>query len=216
MFVGHLALAFAAKRRAPDIPLVWLMAAVTTADLVWPIFVLTGIEHVRISPGATAFTPLVFESYPWSHSLLLLMGWALALAGLARLGGLPVRAGRLLALLVLSHWLLDFISHAPDMPLWPGRSPRLGLALWDSIPGTLIIEGAMWLTGLVLYLHGRRSEGWAGPVALWSFVAVCTVMWAGGPWSPPPPSERALGWFALIGWIVLPWVALADRRYSIR
>jgi hypothetical protein len=167
VFVGHLALAFAVKRRAPDIPLVWLMAAVTIADLVWPIFVLTGIEHVRISPGATAFAPLVFESYPWSHSLLLLIGWALALAGLAWLGGLPVRA-------------------------------------------------AGWLTGLVLHLHGRQSEGWAGPVALWSLVAVCTVMWAGGPWSPPPTSERALGWFALIGWIVLPWVAVADRRYSTR
>jgi hypothetical protein len=215
MFVGHLALGFAARRRAPEIPLAWLMAAVTLADLVWPIFVLTGVERVRIVPGATAFNPLVFDSYPWSHSLVMLIGWGVVLALLGRLRGLSARAGWILALLVLSHWLLDFISHAPDLPLWPGVSPHLGLGLWNSVPATFLAEGAMWVTGLALYLHGRHRVNRAGPLALWSLVGVCTLMWASGPWAPPPPGVEALGWFALIGWIILPWAAVADRNYAL-
>jgi hypothetical protein len=214
MFVGHLALAFAAKRSMPAVSLGWLMAAVTALDLLWPLFLLAGIEHVRVQPGATAFTPLVFSAYPWSHSLLTAVGWGAAFAALARLGRVPARAGWLLAPLVVSHWLLDWITHAPDMPLWPwDGAPRYGLGLWRSIPATFVVEGALWVGGLALYLRGRRAIARSGPIALWSFVALCTVMWITGPWSPPPPDARTLAWFALIGWIVLPWTALADRSY---
>ena len=214
MFVGHLALALAAKRAVPKASLGWLMAAVTALDLVWPLFLLAGIEHVRVSGGATAFNPLVFDSYPWSHGLLMALLWGTLLAVLGRSRGLSPRICYWLLGLVVSHWVLDFLTHAPDMPLWPGRSPRFGLGLWSSIPGTYVIEGAMWVAGIVLYLQGRRATRWIGPAAFWSFVIVCTVMWATGPWSPPPPSERFLAWFTLVGWIILPWTALADRYYT--
>ena len=213
MFVGHLALALAAKRAVPKAPLGWLMAAVTTLDLIWPVFLVAGVEQVRVSPGATAFTPLVFESYPWSHSLLMALLWGVLLAALGRWRGFSPQLGYWLFGLVISHWVLDFVTHAPDMPLWPGGSPRLGLGLWNSIPGTFAIEGLMWVAGIALYLRGRRATRWIGPVAFWSFVIVCTFMWAAGPWSPPPPDARSLAWFALIGWIVLPWTAIADRYY---
>ena len=212
MFVGHLAVALAAKRTAPSVNLGWLMAGVTTLDLVWPLFVIVGVEHVRIAPGATAFTPLIFDSYPWSHSLVMSFAWGLLLALIARSRGIVTASGLLVAL-VVSHWVLDFASHAPDMPLWPGSSsPKYGLGLWYSIPATLIVEGAMWIAGRAIYLRvpGRLTTG--AKIALWSFVAICTVMWASGPWTPPPPTERSLGWFALIGWLIVPWAALADRR----
>jgi hypothetical protein len=209
MFVGHLAVALVAKRAAPAANLGWLMAGVTALDLIWPVFVLAGLEHVRIVQGATAFTPLVFDSYPWSHSLVMAVVWGLALVAVARWREVRASAG-LLATLVISHWVLDFASHAPDMPLWPGPSPRLGLGLWYSIPLTLVIEGSLWILAIVVFLKGRprRREG---RVAFWSLVVVSTLLWATGPWSPPPPSTRALGWFALIGWILVPWAALADR-----
>jgi membrane-bound metal-dependent hydrolase YbcI (DUF457 family) len=140
--------------------------------------------------------------------------WGTLLAVLGRSRGLSPRICYWLLGLVVSHWVLDFLTHAPDMPLWPGSSPRLGLGLWSSIPGTYVIEGAMWVAGIVLYLQGRRATRWIGPAAFWSFVIVCTVMWATGPWSPPPPSERFLAWFTLVGWIILPWTALADRYYT--
>jgi hypothetical protein len=214
MFVGHLAVALGAKRASPKTSLGWLMAAATTLDLLWPVFLLTGIEHVRIVAGATPFTPLVFDSYPWSHSLLMAVGWGVVLGGLARWRGADSRAFWVLVALVVSHWVLDWASHAPDMPLWPGNSPRLGLALWSSIPGTLVIEGAIWVAGMAIYLRGRTPRSWRGPAALWSLVGISTVMWALGPWTPAPPDARSLAWFALIGWLVVPWAAWADRNYA--
>src|SRR5689334_2444841 len=122
MFVGHLALAFAAKPRAERLSLGWLIAAVTFADLLWPIFLLLGIERARIVPGATAFTPLIFDFYPWSHSLLMLLVWGMVLMFIVRTRFRM--AGYLLVALVVSHWMLDWITHAPDMPIRPGESPR--------------------------------------------------------------------------------------------
>jgi hypothetical protein len=213
MFVGHLAVALAAKRQAPSVNLGWFMAGVTALDLVWPVLVLAGVEHVRIVPGATAFTPLAFDSYPWSHSLVMACVWGVVLAGLARWRTVTPVSGLLVAL-VVSHWVLDVATHAPDMPLWPGPSPMFGLGLWNSIPGTLIVEGAMWIAGLAIFLRlpGRLTTG--AKIALWSLVVVSTAMWASGPWGPVPPSERALGWFALIGWLIVPWSAIADRRVA--
>jgi hypothetical protein len=212
MFVGHLSVALAAKRAAPAVNLGWLMAGVIALDLVWPVFLLLGLEHVRIVPGATAFTPLVFDSYPWSHSLVMSVGWGIVLAALGRWRTAVPISGLLVAL-VVSHWVLDFASHAPDMPLWPGpSSPKFGLGLWNSITWTLIVEGAMWIAGLVVFLRMPGRWTTVARIWFWSLVVVCTVMWASGPWGPLPPSEQALGWFGLFGWLIVPWAAAADRR----
>jgi len=214
MFVGHLAVAMASKRLAPDVNLGWLVAGVTALDLVWPPLLLAGIERARIVPGATAFTPLVFESYPWSHSLAMAVVWGVVLAALAREFRVPRSAWLLLAGLVVSHWVLDVASHAPDLPLWPGHATKLGLGLWNSVSATLAVEGALWLAGLAIYLRTVAPGGRGARLAFWSLVIVATVIWAAGPWSPPPPSVEALGWFAMIGWVVVPWAALADRRMA--
>jgi hypothetical protein len=103
MFVGHLAVGFAGKRVSSVTSLAWLIGAATTLDLLWPIFLLAGVEHVRIVPGATAFTPLVFDSYPWSHSLLMAVVWGAILAAIARGRGVELRASWLIAGLVVSH-----------------------------------------------------------------------------------------------------------------
>lgn len=214
MFVGHLSLAFASKSVAPRVSLGWLMAAVTLLDLIWPIFLLLGIEHAQIQQGFTAFTPLVLSDYPWSHSLLMTCVWGVAFGILGRARGMNAREGALLFALVVSHWILDFVSHAPDMPLWPGGSARLGLGLWNSIPATFVVEGGMWIASVVLYLRHRAPTRWIGPAALWSFVVITSVMWALSPWSPPPPDAQVLAWASMIGWITLPWAALADRYYA--
>ena len=92
MFVGHTAVALAAKSKAPTVSLGWLIAAAFALDLLWPIFILTGIEQVRIVPGATAFMPFVFDSYPWSHSLLMSCLWGICLTLVARWRGVPKAA----------------------------------------------------------------------------------------------------------------------------
>ena len=139
--------------------------------------------------------------------------WGFALAALARSRGVGTPAALLIVLLVMSHWLLDYVTHAPDMPLWPGTgSPRIGLGLWNSVPGTIAVEGTMWIAGIAIYLRGCRPTGPVGAVAFWSFVLVTTLMWVSGPWSPPPPSVTALEWLGLTGWVVVPWAVWADRH----
>ena len=211
MFVGHLSLALAAKRWEPNVNLGWPVAGVLALDLVWPIFVLLGIEKVTPGPGATAFTPLFFDSYPWSHSLAMTFFWGLLLVTIARFSKVPATAWTLLAALVLSHWVLDAITHRPDMPIWPGDGPKVGLGLWNSIPLTFAIEGAMWIAGIAIYVKTLRQQSrWPG-FLFWIFILVCTAMWVTSPYQAPPPTAKALGWFAMSLWIVPLWAGLADR-----
>ena len=216
MFVGHTAIALAAKAKAKNVSLGWLLATALMLDLLWPCFLLLGIEHVSIRPGVTPFTPLVFDSYPWSHSLLMACVWGLVAAGIARWRGRSAAIAFLIAAVVVSHWVLDFASHVPDMPLWPGDSPRLGLGLWNSIPATLIVEGLLYLIGIVIYVRCTRATDRIGSIGLWTFLIVSAVMWASGPWSVPPPSERALAWFAQGAWLLILWAWWVDRHRALR
>src|SRR5688572_772789 len=125
MFIGHFALGYAAKRSVPQLSLAVLFAAALFADLVWPVLVALGIEHVRIVPGITAATPLEFISYPYSHSLVALVLWGGLLGWLCRYAFAEASADGsrvflVVLALVVSHWLLDFVTHIPDLPLYPG------------------------------------------------------------------------------------------------
>ena len=216
MFVGHLGVSLAGKKLSTSTSLVWFVVAANFVDLLWPIFLLAGIETVRIAPGITAFTPLDFVSYPWSHSLLMGVVWGVVLGAVARWRGVSREGAMVTGALVVSHWVLDFITHRADLPLWPGAQARYGLGLWNSITWTFIIESAILIAGIALYLSVRRQRGWMGQLALWSFVAVSTVMWATGPFSPPPPDERSMAMFALLGWIVVPWAWWIERTSEPR
>jgi membrane-bound metal-dependent hydrolase YbcI (DUF457 family) len=211
MFVGHIAAGLLAKRIEPSLSLGWYVAAGSTLDLLWPLFLLAGIERVRIVPGAMPFNPLVFDAYPWSHSLVMAIVWGVVLALLARWRGARARAAAVVGATVVSHWLLDVVTHAPDMPLWPGASPKLGLGLWNSVPGTFAVEGLLWVAAIALYLQRHAPRGWSARVGFWSLVGLSTVMWIASPGSPPPPDTRSLALFALMGWLIVPWAAWADR-----
>lgn len=216
MFVGHLAVALGSQKASPATSLVWLMMAANLVDLVWPVLLLAGVERVRIDPGNTAFTPLAFESYPWTHSLLMGLVWGAALGVLARWRGVSRRGAWLVGALVVSHWLLDYVTHGPDLPLWPWPSDVHGLGLWQSIPATLIVEGLLWIVGIGAFLAVRRPRGVHGTLALWSFLSVSTFLWATAPYSPPPSDARALAMFALVGWIIVPWAWWIERTSAPR
>ena len=210
MFVGHTALALASKARAGEVPLALLIAAVFALDMLWPVFLLLGLEHVRVDPGTTAFTPLAFDAYPWSHSLLLACVWG------ALLALVPRRHRLLVGALVVSHWVLDAVSHRPDLPLWPGRSPLVGLGLWSSVPATLLVEGLLFAAAIALYLRATRAVDRTGSFALWSFLLLQGGLWVSSPWQPPPPSARAVAWGSLATWLFVPWAAWIDRHRSAR
>ena len=169
MFVGHLAVALAARRAERRAPLGALVGAAFALDLVWPLFLLAGIETVRIDPGNTAFTPLAFASYPWSHSLSMAVVWSVVAGRVAAAILKRARAGLFIGLAVLSHWLLDFVTHRPDLPLWPG-GPLVGLGLWNSLPLTLVVEGVLFAAAVALYLRATRPRDAVGRWALWGLV----------------------------------------------
>ena len=126
MFIGHFAVAFAAKKVAPKVSLGTLVLAAVFLDVVWPVLVLLGIERFRIVPGFTANNPFDFVYYPWSHSLLMTIAWSLLIA-LGYFGLNRDRVGAVwVGILVASHWVLDFVSHRPDIRgrAAPGREPR--------------------------------------------------------------------------------------------
>lgn len=216
MFVGHAAVALAVRPQVPRRSLGLLFAAAYLIDLIWPVLLLFGVESVRIQPGDTAFTPLAFTHYPWSHSLFAVLAWAVLFGLLALRGRLrPVGEFLWLIGLVLSHWFLDLLAHRPDLPLFPGASPLVGAGLWRSVPATLLVEGGLFVVGLALYLRATRAKDRIGSAALWSLVGVLLTVWVSGPFSPPPPSEDAVGIVGLLMWLIPAWAHWADRHRTL-
>ena len=200
MFVGHFAVAFAAKRAVPAVSLGTWFIACELVDLLWPVLLLLGIESVRIAAGTTAFTPLDFDHYPWTHSLLACALWALAMGALfwarSRVAAIAVAA------VVLSHWFLDAIVHRPDLPLAPGTDVKIGFGLWNSVPGTLALELALFAVGLGLYAGGSQAIDRIGRYGLWATVVLLLIAYAGAAFGPPPPSVAAIAWVGLAGGVV--------------
>ncbi len=192
------------------------MAASEFIDLLWPVFVLAGWEEVRIDPGNTAFTPLDFVRYPWSHSLLMVAVWAIGGAAVywsvrrSRAGALAVGG------CILSHWILDAVSHRPDLPLRPGGAVRVGLGLWNSVPVTLAIESLMFVAGVWIYARATGPKDRLGRYGLWVFVAVLAAIYSANAFGPPPPGSRAVAVTALGLWVFVLWAWRFDRHRFIR
>jgi LexA-binding, inner membrane-associated putative hydrolase len=216
LFIGHYAVALASKRFAPRTSLGALIAAASLLDLLWPVFILLGWEQVRIEPGNTAFTPLDFISYPISHSLVAASGWATLFALLYYLVTRYRRGALLIWVGVVSHWLLDWISHRPDMPLYP-NGPRFGLGLWNSVIATVIVEGFMFAIGVWIYLRVTRAKDVTGKWGLLAFLTTVCAVYVANIFSPPPPSVRLLGIGALsLSSILIWWAWWADRHREAR
>jgi membrane-bound metal-dependent hydrolase YbcI (DUF457 family) len=215
VFIGHFAVAFAAKRIAPTVSLGTLFLAAQLADLIWPALVLSGIEIVAIRPGITAMTPLDFIHYPYSHSLLALAAWSVLLGGAWLLRHRPAATAALVITAVaLSHWLLDVISHRPDMPLTLAGPTRLGFGLWNSIPATLVVEGLMFAIGVALYARGTAARNRIGRNGLVALVAFLALVYLAGAFGPPPPSPAAVAWTAQAIWLLVAWAYWVDRNRS--
>jgi hypothetical protein len=216
VFVGHLAAALAARRVQPRASLGSLVGAAFALDLIWPVLLLAGIEMVRIDPGNTAFTPLAFDSYPWSHSLSMSVVWAIVVGRVSAAVLKHTRAGLVIGLAVLSHWVLDFITHRPDLPLWPG-GPKVGLGLWNSIPLTIAVEGTLFAIAVLFYLRGTRARDRTGKWAFWALIAITTAIWLSGPFSPPPPSVTAIAVAGIAaGPLFILWARWIDRHRASR
>jgi hypothetical protein len=199
MFIGHFAVAFAVKRVAPEAKLGTAIFAANFLDVLWPVFLIAGLEVARIVPGATAFTPLRFVSYPFSHSLAMAAVWAVLFGVVYRWRGGSARAAFCLGLVVISHWFLDLIVHAPDLQLLPELDVYVGLGLWRSVTATLIVEGAMFAAGVALYLAATRARDPIGAWAFWGLVALLLASYVAAAFGPPPPNFLAIALADIVG-----------------
>jgi len=216
MFIGHIGVALAAKKVAPKVSLGTLVIAAQFVDLLWPFFLLIGVEHVRISPGITAFTPLDFYDYPISHSLVTGVGWGIVLGFVYYRFRRSLRDAFILGACVLSHWVLDFISHRPDMPIVPGVNLYVGLGLWNSVPATIVVEAAIFGTGVLLYLRATSALDRTGTYAFWSFIVFLIAAWVANMVGGAPPSVGAIAWGGQASWLLVAWAYWADRHRTSR
>lgn len=217
MFIGHFGVAFGVKRVVPEVKLGTAILATAFLDVLWPFFVAAGIEVVKIVPGATDFTPLRFVSYPFSHSLAMVILWSGLFALAYVFSGGSRRAAFWLGLVVASHWFLDLIVHEPDLQLFPEIDLYVGLSLWDSVIGTLIVEGLIFFGGLALYLSATRPRDRIGTWSLVGLVALLLVAYVASAFGPPPPSVTAIVISALVGTAVtLVWAYWVDRHREVK
>lgn len=212
MFIGHFAVGLAAKRLAPDVSLGTLFVAAQLADLVWPTLVLAGIESFSIRPGITAVTPLDFTRYPYSHSLVGMALWGLGLGIVYFTIKRRALAALVLFMVVLTHWLLDFVSHRPDLPLTLTGAERFGLGLWHSRIATLAVEGLFFAACLWIYVRATRPADAAGRWWLVALVAFLVVVYLANIFGPPPPSVAAVAWSAQAIWLLVAWGYWIDRH----
>jgi hypothetical protein len=213
MFIGHFGVGFGAKKAVPAVSLGTLFLAAQFADLLWPTLLLLGIERVAIDPGATVMTPLNFVSYPYSHSLLALSVWGVLLGVVY----IVVRrtqpmAGVILALLVVSHWVLDVVMHRPDMPLTLTGTTRLGFGVWNSMPATIALELIVFGVGVMIYARTTVARDRVGSVGLWSLVGFLLVVFVANAFGPPPPSVTAVAWVTESMWLLVAWAYWVDAH----
>ena len=212
MFIGHFAAGFAAKKMDRSPSLGTLFMASQFIDLLWPIFLIMGLESVRIDPGNTAFTPLDFISYPFTHSLLGTLVWAFLFGLVYFLKRKQLKTALVLGLLVVSHWLLDFFTHRPDLLVIPGLELKVGLGLWNNVAATIIVEGLLFIAGVYLYMKVSKSKNKTGTIALWSLLVFLIIVYISNIMGPPPPSEEAIGYVGLSQFLLIGWGYWIDRN----
>jgi membrane-bound metal-dependent hydrolase YbcI (DUF457 family) len=215
MFLGHFGAGLAAKAVAPRVSLGWLFLAAQFIDLLWPTLLLLGIERVRIAPGTTVVTPLLFEHYPISHSLLAVCGWGALVGAFYFLIRRERRGAVILAVLVVSHWLFDLLVHQPDLLLYPGGASAIGFNLWSSLPATLALELLLFGAGVLLYSRATAPKDGAGRWGFWGLVIFLLLIYAGNIFGAPPPSSMAVAWVSQAQWLLVIWGYWVDRHRRV-
>ena len=215
MFLGHYAVGLAAKKIAPQASLGALIAAPILLDLIWPIFLLLRQEHVSIVPNRNPFLRLIFDVYPISHGLVAVVGWATLFAALYfgftryALGASVIWLG------VISHWLLDFVVHRPDLPLYAG-SRLVGLGLWNYRGITIAIELVLFALGIWIYLRQTKAKDQIGKYAFGAFVVFLLAAYGLVIFGPPPRSVKMLAIGTLFTWLLVPWAWWFDSHREQR
>jgi len=206
--VGHYGPSLAAKAIKKGIPLWILFIAVQWVDVLWSIFVLFGIEKVRIVPGITATNPLDLYYMPYTHSLVAVIGWSfialIIYKLLSRDNGWSAAA--IVGGAVVSHWILDLLVHRPDLPLYD-NTMKVGFGLWNFPILAFALEVLILSIGLYLYLRTTKPLSASGRYGMVIFSIVMLFVQGIVFFGPPPASEKAAAIIALGSYAVFAGVA---------
>jgi hypothetical protein len=216
MFVGHYGPSFAAKALKKSIPLWILFMASQVVDVFWAIFVILGIEKVRIVPGITTTNPLDLYYMPYTHSLVAAIFWAIAAVIVYRLFHKSDgwSAAGIVGAVVLSHWVLDLLVHRPDLPLYDDTL-KVGLGLWNYPITAYALEVAFLFGGMYLYLRATEPVSRGGRYGMIIFGFVMLAVQALVFFGPPPSSDKAAAVIALVSYFVFAGVAYwLERKRS--
>ncbi|MCX6134010.1 MAG: hypothetical protein NTU47_09385 [Ignavibacteriales bacterium] len=212
MFIGHFAVALGAKKSAPKVSLGSLFMAAQFVDLLWPLLLLLGWEHVRVNPGNTVVTPFDFYDYPISHSLIGAVVWSCAFGavyfGIRR----NARNALILVAVVFSHWILDLVTHRPDLPLGFGGNTYFGLGLWNSLAGTMIAEVTLFAMGIAFYLQATKAKDRIGSIGFWSLAGIIALIYVGNLFGPPPPEASMIAIAGNASWLFVLWAYWVDKH----
>lgn len=209
MFIGHYALGLTCKKVSKSPSLAVMFIAVQWLDLIWPIFVLLGLETFQIEPGNTKVTPLNFIAYPYSHSLLMSVVWGLLLGVVYFLFTRNKQGSLLLGGLVVSHWVLDFITHRPDLPITPFSDLKVGLGLWNFPLLEATVEFGMFIVGAYVYFKSATPKR---KIAYWTLIGFFLVIHTMNLLGPPPPSINAVAWSANLMWVFVLWAWWIEKK----
>lgn len=212
MFIGHFGVGFAGKKFDKSASLGTYFIAAQWVDLIWPILLLLGVEKVNIEPNISVVTPLDFIYYPFTHSLLAAIIWGVLFGLVYFLIKKKLKTAVILGLLVVSHWFLDLIVHIPDLSLIPGIDFKVGLDLWNSLVGTLLVEGLIFTGGVYLYLKTTKAKNKKGTYALWGLILFLTLIYVGNLFGPPPDSAQAIAIVGNAQWLIILWGYWIDKN----
>jgi hypothetical protein len=215
MFIGHFGVALAAKRLAPKTSLGTLIFAADFLDLLWPILLLLGVEHVRIAPGIMRMATLEFIDYPISHSLIMALLWSILVGACYYAVRRHGRGAWVVGAAVFSHWILDFVVHRPDLPLWLHGETRFGLGLWNSAAGTVLAEVLCFGAGLWIYTRVTRPVDNIGVYAFWSLMGFILLGWISSIFAGAPPNTTGVAWGTMLLWLLVPWAWWADQHRQL-
>ncbi|MCC7093491.1 MAG: hypothetical protein IT277_04805, partial [Ignavibacteriaceae bacterium] len=203
---------FAGKKFSKSASLGTYFMAAQWIDLLWPILLLLGIEKVKIEPGISNVTPLNFNYYPFTHSLAAAIIWGVIFGVIYFLIKKNAKTSIILGVFVVSHWVLDFLVHIPDLPIFPGSELKVGLGLWNSFTATIILEGLIFGIGIYLYYKVTKTKNKTGTYSLIGLVVFLILIYISNLFGPPPDSVKAIGIVGNAQWLIILWGYWIDKN----